>query len=314
MDPDLHNPAGATRPLAHQPGAVLAGYISLTKPRTLGPLLVVSLAVVMVAAARAPSPVLLAATLAGSALMTGAANALNCVLDRDIDGLMRRTRNRPLVEGILSQTQAVAFGFLLLALAFLILDLGANQLSALLAFAGLVIYVLAYTPAKRATPMSVVIGALAGATAPLIAWAAVRGSLSMSAVFLSLIMALWDVPHTLAFMLAFCADYARARLPVLPVVRGMNAARRALAGYTMLLWAVSVIPALIGLFGRIYGVGAFLLGGPFVMLALGGLVPSGLRGVERPNDLRVYRYSVIYVILLFVLMALDRLVHVLWLG
>jgi protoheme IX farnesyltransferase len=292
---------------------VWAGYVSLTKPRTLGPLLVVTLAV-MAATAHILSPGLIAATTLGSALMSAAANSLNCVLDRDIDRLMPRTRNRPLAEGSLSAGQAVAFGLLLIAVAFLVLDLGANLLSALLAFGGLVVYVLAYTPAKRASPLSVVVGALAGATPPLVAWAAVRGSLNSEALWLSAIMASWAIPHNLAFTLAYCADYARARLPVLPVTSGMNAARRHLAAASMLLWGVSLVPALLGQFGRIYGVGAFLLGGPFVMLALGGLVPLGPRGVERPNDLRVYRYSVLYLLLLFALVALDRLVHFLWLG
>ncbi len=202
---------------------------------------------------------------------------------------------------------------MLLGLGFFILDLGANLLSAMLAFAELVVYVLFYTPAKRATPVSLLIGALAGATPPLVAWAAVRGSLSIGAGLLAAILVLWDIPHTLTFTLSFCADYARAGLPVWPVVYGMEAARRELAGYSLLLWGVSLLPALVGLFGRIYGVGAFLLGGPFVMLALGSLVRSGPRGVQRPNDMRVYQYSVLYVALLFALMAIDRLVHILWL-
>ncbi len=314
MNPDLHKPLDTSKPFASAPTAILSGFLSLTKPRTLGPLLVVTLAVVMVAASKAPTPALVAATLLGMALMTAAGNTLNCILDRDIDRVMSRTRNRPLADGSLSARQAAAFGLMLVAAAFLVLDLGANLLSALLAFGGLVVYVLIYTPAKRATPLSVLIGGLAGATPPLVAWAAVRGSLSMAPVLLFAIMFIWDIPHTLAFTLAYSADYARARLPVSPVVHGMNSARHELAGYSLLLWGVSLLPALVGLFGRIYGVGAFLLGGPLVMLALGGLVPSGPRGVERPNDMRVYRYSVLYLALLFALMAIDRLARVLWLG
>jgi heme o synthase len=185
--------------------------------------------------------------------------------------------------------------------------LGANLLSGLLALGGLLVYVLVYTPAKRRTPASVVIGAVAGAAPPLVAWAAVTGSVNLDALLLFAIMASWQIPHTLALTLMLYNDYARARVPVSPVAQGLPATRRAIFGYSLWLWMLSLVPVIVGLSGWLYAVSALMLGGQFALLAL-NLLP-GRYGSAVRADARLYKYSLLYLALLFTLMTVDRVLR-----
>jgi protoheme IX farnesyltransferase len=304
MNREIQKPLNPARSLGIQVGATVSAYISLTKPRIIALLLLVTVATMAIAAVD-PLPLqLIALTVLGGALMSGAANALNCYYDRDIDSIMSRTRNRPLVTGVINPPQALVFAVSLAIIACLVFTFGVNVLSGALAFAGLLVYVLVYTPLKRSSPFSVIVGAIAGAAPPLVAWAAVRHSLDLTALLLFAIMKVWQIPHTLALSLLLYNDYVRARVPVSPVKRGIKAAQREIMVYSCLLWGLSLVPGALGLFGPVYLLGAILLGTRFAALAFDGLFPAAVR-----NDLRLYKFSLLYLALLFLLMTADRMLH-----
>jgi protoheme IX farnesyltransferase len=300
MHREITKPLRPAAPVPAKFVVLLGAYLSLTKPRIIALLLLVTCATLAIAA-RTPLPAsLVSFTLLGGALMSGAANAFNCFLDRDIDRLMSRTRNRPLVTGLLSPRRALLFALSLAVTACLVLGLGVNPLSGALAFGGLLVYVLMYTPLKRRSQFSVIVGAVAGAAPPLVAWAAVRHSLDLPALLLFAIMTVWQIPHTLALTLLLYNDYSRAGVPVSPVAGSIKGTRREILGYSCLLWGLSLVPGLIGMFGPVYLVGAALLGARFAALSFDGLFPSAGR-----SDLRLYKYSLLYLALLFSLMTLD---------
>jgi len=277
-------------------------YVTLTKPRIMSLLLLTGLCGMIVGAAGLPPLWLVAATMVGLALACGGASALNHVLDADIDRLMgKRTRSRPVAAGRIPAPYALEFGLALSALSFVLLAGVVNTLTALLALVGNLFYVLVYTRyLKRATPQNIVIGGAAGAIPPLVGWAAATGNLTLPALVLFAVVFLWTPPHFWALALLIKRDYAAAGVPMLPVVRGERETARQIVLYTAGLVAFTLAPALWGQFGLFYLVAAAALGSSFLWLAL------RLKRERTPRRAAVlFHYSLAYLALLFVAMALD---------
>jgi protoheme IX farnesyltransferase len=281
---------------------VVRDYVALTKPRIISLLLVTTVATMYVADPSGPSIATLLWTMLGGYLAAGGAGAINHYLDRDRDARMARTRRRPLVAGRIAPLHGLIFGIALGVLAAVQLAVTVNVLSAALALAGLLGYVLVYTVwLKPLTPQNIVIGGAAGAVPPLVGWAAATGGLSADALFPFAIVFLWTPPHFWALALLIKDDYARTGVPMLPVVRGEEATRRQILLYAVVLAAFTVVPFATGLFGGLYLAAALALGGGFVGLA------SVLRlRPSRRNALRLYLSSLLYLALLFAAMAVDR--------
>jgi len=289
-----------SRPL----GEVVLDYVSLAKPRIIALLLVTALGGMMIAQRGWPSTGLVFMTLLGGALAAAGAGAINCWIDRDIDREMVRTRRRPLPDGRIAPAHALTFGISLGVLAFLLLAFEVNVLAASLAVAGLLFYVLVYTLwLKRSTPQNIVIGGAAGAVPPLVGWAAVTHGLDLTAVYLFAIIVFWTPPHFWALALRTKADYARARIPMLPVVVGERQARWQILGYTLLMVAVTWMLFVTGSVGWIYLAGATGLGAGFVFLAGQTVRDRGVRWSRRLFD-----YSIIYLAMLFGVIVVDRMV------
>ena len=279
-------------------------YVTLTKPRIMSLLLLTGLGAMFVGARGAPSASLVLVTMSGLALACGGASALNHVLDRDIDKLMgKRTRARPLAAERMPPTYALEFGLALSAFSFVLLASLVNVLTAVLALVGNLFYVLVYTRwLKRSTPQNIVIGGAAGAVPPLVGWAAVTANLTLPALWLFLIVFFWTPPHFWALALLIRRDYEAARIPMLPVVRGVRETTRQIVLYALVLVAVTVVPVAWGPLGAGYLVAALALGAAFVGLAL------GLRREATPRRAALlFHYSLLYLALLFVAMALDPL-------
>ena len=277
-------------------------YVTLTKPRIMSLLLLTGLCGMIVGAAGLPPLWLVAATMVGLALACGGASALNHVLDADIDRLMgKRTRSRPVAAGRIPAPYALEFGLALSALSFVLLAGVVNTLTALLALVGNLFYVLVYTRyLKRATPQNIVIGGAAGAIPPLVGWAAATGNLTLPALVLFAVVFLWTPPHFWALALLIKRDYAAAGVPMLPVVRGERETARQIVLYTAGLVAFTLAPALWGQFGLFYLVAAAALGSSFLWLAL------RLKRERTPRRAAVlFHYSLAYLALLFVAMAID---------
>ena len=279
-------------------------YVTLTKPRIMVLLLLTAAGGMFVGAGGVPSGGLLAATLGGLALACGGASALNHVLDRDIDAHMRRTDRRPVAAGRVAPERALEFGVALSALSFVVLASFVNVLAALLAVAGNLFYVVVYTRyLKRSTPQNIVIGGAAGAVPPLVGWAAATGNLTLPALFLFLIVFYWTPPHFWALALLIRRDYEAARIPMLPVVKGDAQTARSIVRYTVLLVAISLLPVAWRTVGWLYLGAALVLGAAFVALAV------ALRRQTTPaRARRLFTFSLAYLALLFVAMALDPLV------
>jgi protoheme IX farnesyltransferase len=282
--------------------AALRDYVTLTKPRIMSLLLLTGICGMFVGARGVPSIGMLAATLVGLALACGGASALNHVLDRDIDKLMgRRTRSRPVAAERMPAASALEFGLTLSAFSFVLLASVVNVLTATLALIGNLFYVLVYTRwLKRSTPQNIVIGGAAGAVPPLVGWAAATGNLALPALWLFLVVFFWTPPHFWALALLIKRDYEAARIPMLPVVRGDRETTRQIVLYTLVLVAVTVAPVLGGTFGVVYLLAALALGGAFLVLAL------KLRRDTTPRRAALlFHYSLLYLALLFVAMAVD---------
>jgi protoheme IX farnesyltransferase len=284
------------------PRASIRDYVTLTKPRIMSLLLLTGLCGMFVGARGVPAPWLIAVTMVGLALACGGASALNHVLDRDIDRLMgERTRARPLPADRMPPSSALEFGLALSAFSFVVLASAVNVLTAALALLGNLFYVLVYTRwLKRSTPQNIVIGGAAGAVPPLVGWAAATGNLTLPALWLFLIVFFWTPPHFWALALLIRENYAAARIPMLPVVRGVRATTRQIVGYSLVLVAATVAPFAAGPLGVAYLVAALVLGGAFVWLAL-----ALLRSASRRRAALLFHYSLLYLALLFVAMALD---------
>jgi heme o synthase len=279
--------------------ALASDYFEMTKPKVQSLLLFTTVTTMYVAGD--PSLGLVALTCIGGALSAGGAGAINHVLDRDIDRTMARTANRPVASGRVSPVAGLTFGIALGVAAFVLLATTVNPLAAVLSLSGLLGYVFVYTLwLKRSTPQNIVIGGAAGAVPPLVAWAAVTGGLTGTPIYLFAIVFFWTPPHFWALSLLMKDDYARAGVPMLPVVRGERETRRQILLYTVLLYAVSQLPFCAGAFGTTYLVASVLLGGAFIYGAV-----RLVRHPERRNALRLYLYSLAYLAALFAAMVVD---------
>lgn len=302
--PAIELPAAVSAPRAPGLLAAVGSYVALTKPRIISLLLVTTVPAMIVANQGMPSIWLILVTLIGGTLAAGGANAINCYVDRDIDGMMARTRDRPLPAGAVEPGQALRFGIALGAIAFVVLAVGATVASAALALTALVFYVFVYTIwLKRTTVQNIVIGGAAGAMPPLVGWAAVTGGLSWTPVFLFLIIFLWTPPHFWALALRYKADYARAGVPMLPVIRGEPETHRQIVAYSVVLLAASLALAPIGGMGALYLAVAFVLGAGFL-----GLAVRLWRDPQPARSRALFLYSLPYLALLFVAMGVDQLV------
>ncbi|HLA25338.1 MAG TPA: heme o synthase [bacterium] len=295
--------SGGAPPRRRDPWQRAMSYVALTKPRIIVLLLITAFAAMLVAAPGIISPWIIVFTLAGGAASAGAANAINQVLDRDIDAVMVRTRRRPIPSGTVAPPFALAFAILLGATAFVELAVLVNLASAVLALAALVFYVFIYTAwLKRSTPQNIVIGGAAGAMPPLVGWAAATGRVELPALILFLIIFLWTPPHFWALALYRRDDYTRAQVPMLPVVAGEDETRRQIVIYSVLLVASSLLLLLFGRMGWVYGGTAAAIGVVFIALAV------RVRRERTPRAaVRLFGYSMIYLALLFAAMVADRL-------
>jgi heme o synthase len=297
-------PAPASAP--RRPTSVLRAYLSLTKPRIVELLLVTTLPAMLLAAGGLPPLRLVAAVLVGGALAAAAANALNCYLDRDIDPLMNRTARRPLPAHVVRPGSALAFGLILAAASVAVLAVLAGPLPAVLALAAIAYYDLVYTLwLKRRTPHNTVLGGVCGAAPVLIGWTAVTGSLDLTAWLLFAVVFLWQPPHFYALALRFRDDYARAGVPMLPVVAST---RRVTAETVVYTW-LTVVASLV-LWAQAmswwYGLPAVVLGALFVSEAHRLHAQAGRGEATRP--MRLFHWSTTYLTLLSVAVAVDAMV------
>ncbi len=273
----------------------------LTKPRIISLLLVTTVAPMFVAGN--PSWDLVLLVLVGGYLMAGGANAVNMYMDSDIDDRMARTRLRPIPSGRMSRISVLAFGVALATAATFLLAFFVNVLSAALALAGFYFYVYVYTRwLKRTTPQNIVIGGAAGAFPPLVGWAAMTGRLDLVAVYLFLIVFYWTPPHFWALALLKQRDYTRAGVPMAPLVWGERETMNQMVWYTLVLIAITVLPFTFHAFGVIYLVAALVLG----LILLGGVLRMRAAKEWTAPAWWVYKYSLLYLALLFVAMAVDR--------
>ncbi len=278
---------------------VVADYFTMTKPRVQSLLLYTTVTTMYVAGNPAPGTVAL--TCLGGALSAGGAGAVNHWADRDLDAVMSRTANRPVPSGRVAPRAALAYGLALGAASFALLSATVNLLAAMLALAGFLGYAGVYTLwLKRSTPQNIVIGGAAGAVPPLVAWAATTGTLGWGALELFAIIFLWTPPHFWALSLLMKDEYARAGVPMLPVVRGEAETRRQITRYTVLLVAATLLPLVGGLLGWIYGGLAIALGAGFLVMAV-----ALERRPSRRGALRLYLLSLAYLALLFGAMVVD---------
>jgi protoheme IX farnesyltransferase len=286
------------------PRASWRDYLTLTKPRIMVLLLITGAGGLMVGAGGLPSAGLALATLGGLALACGGASALNHVLDRDIDTFMKRTATRPVAAGRIPPERALEFGLALSALSYVVLTSFVNVLAAVLALVGNLFYVIVYTRwLKRSTPQNIVIGGAAGAVPPLVGYAAATGDLTLTALALFAIVFLWTPPHFWALALLIKRDYAAAGVPMLPVVRGERETARSIVLYSFVLVGVTLLPVLGRTLGPLYLVSAAVLGVVFIALAL-----ALQRQTTPARARRLFSYSLAYLALLFVAMALDPVV------
>ena len=283
----------------------VTAYYRLTKPRIVLLLLITTVPAMLLAAEGLPSPWLILATLAGGALAAGSANAINMYLDRDIDAIMRRTRQRPLPAHAIAPEHALRFGFVLGAFAFYFLAVAVNVLAAVLALSAIAFYVFVYTMwLKRTTAQNIVIGGAAGAVPALVGWAAVTGGLAWPAIVLFAIVFVWTPPHFWALAMRFSGDYAAAGVPMLPVVRGEDETRRQILLYSLVLFATTLVLVPVGHMGPIYTGAAVLLGGSFVYRSL--LV---WRSADDARTRRLFSFSILYLAGLFGAVGADALVR-----
>jgi heme o synthase len=279
---------------------IAGDYLALTKPRVMSLLVLTTVAAMIAGAEGLPRIGPLLATIAGGMLAAGGASAVNHVLDRDIDRLMgARTERRPVAAGRISPGRALCFGCVLIASALTLLAGAVNVLAAGLSLVGAVVYVFVYTLwLKRSTPQNIVIGGVAGAMPPLVGWAAATGTLAAPAWIMFAIVALWTPPHFWALALMLRRHYANAGVPMLPVVSGAQATARKIGLYSVLLFAVSLLPAAWPAFGVPYLACA---------LILGAIQLTSARALMRDRSARIaaraFRFSLVYLALLFAALA-----------
>ena len=285
--------------------ARLKGYIALTKPRIIELLLITTVPTMVVAEQGLPSLWLILATVIGGTMAAGGANAINMYVDRDIDAIMKRTRNRPLVTGLIAPRNALIFAVGLETVAFVWLWAFVNLLSAVLAVAACLFYVFVYTLwLKRTSKSNIVIGGAAGAAPVLIGWSAVTDSVGWAPVLLFAIIFYWTPPHFWALAIRYKDDYAAADVPMLPSVVSMRETSVRILIYTVWLWFLTLVFAPVGGMGLIYWVAAVVLGAVFTAHSV-----QLLRDPTPKRAMRLFTWSITYITLLFGAMALDQLVR-----
>ncbi len=276
-------------------GTTIRNYISLTKPRIIVLLLITTVPAMVVAERGWPSPWLILTTLIGGSLSAGGANAINCWYDRDIDGIMRRTQTRPLVTGAIEPSHGLAFGFLWAT---------TTLMAAVLALSALLFYVLIYTAwLKRRTPQNIVIGGAAGAFPPMVGWAAVTGDVSLAAWVMFAIIFFWTPPHFWALALRLEGDYAEAGVPMMPVTNGPAYTRMQILRYSVMLLFVTLMLGPAADLGVIYYATALGTGAVFVAMAY-----QLWRKPATTPPINLYKYSLLYLALVFVAMGVDAAV------
>ena len=290
-------------------------YIALTKPRIIELLLVTTVPAMVLATREVPGiqlghwAWLTLWTLVGGTLAAGSANAINCYLDRDIDELMVRTRRRPLPAHEVDPERAVVFGLVLGVISFVVLAWFVNLLAAFLALLAIAFYVVVYTIVmKRTTPQNIVIGGAAGALPPVIGWAAVTGNVGIPALLLFALVFYWTPPHFWALSLRIRKDYAAAGVPMLPVVRGIPETTRQIGLYTILMVAISLVLWAVARMGWIYLVAAVVLGAIFLHQAYRLWREGASEEASTAGAIRLYKYSISYLTLLFAAIAVDAIV------
>jgi protoheme IX farnesyltransferase len=283
-------------------GDDMRDYVTLTKPRVMSLLLLTGAAGTFVGAGGVPAADVFAATMIGLALACGGAGALNHYLDRDIDRLMgSRTSTRPVAAGRIAPRHALEFGVALSAASFVLLDSLVNLPTALLALTGILFYVFVYTQwLKRTTSQNIVIGGAAGAVPPLVGAASATGHVGWAGAAMFGIVFLWTPPHFWALALIIKEHYAKAKVPMLPVVRGDRETAKQVVLYTIALVAGTLVPVAFGIFGLVYGAAAVVLGALMLWWAI-----ALWRDTTRPRAVRMFHYSMLYLALLFVAMAID---------
>jgi len=296
-------PAGARPRSRPRPKAV--AFLALTKPRIVQLLLVTTVPTMILAAHGLPSGWLMVSTLAGGALAAGGANAMNMVADADIDRVMSRTAGRPLVTGEVAPGAALVFAVALEAAAFVVLVVFVNLLAAYLALAATAFYIFVYTLwLKRTSSHSIVIGGAAGAVPVLVGWAAVTGHLALAPLLLFAVIFVWTPPHFWALAIRYADDYEAAGVPMLPVVASVARTARAIVGYTLAVWALSLVFAAVARMGLLYWPVATASGGVFLLHA-----ERLRREASVARAVRLFRWSINYVMLLFGAIAADVLLR-----
>lgn len=281
----------------------IAAYLRLTKPRIIGMLVVTTIPAMILAEGGLPSAWLILATVLGGTVVAGGANALNMYFDRDIDELMYRTQSRPVPSGQVEPEKAALFGLLLGVGGFLFMQVFVNSLAAFLTIGAFAFYIIVYTLLlKRRTPMNIVIGGAAGALPPVIGWAAVTNAISVEALLMFAIITLWTPPHFWALSLNYSSDYERAGVPMLPVVSGPAETRRQIFLYSLVLVASSIALAFVADASAFYFAAAALLGGGFLFFAV-----RLWRDGSARNASSLFRYSLVYLALLFGAIAVEGL-------
>jgi protoheme IX farnesyltransferase len=289
---------------------VLKGYLALTKPRIIELLLITTVPTMIVAANGWPKAWLIVATLIGGTLAAGGANAFNMVIDRDIDALMERTKRRPLVTGVMSARSAALFAFALEIVAFVVLAVWVNVLSAWLALSATAFYVVVYTLIlKRRSKQNIVIGGAAGAVPVLVGWAAVTNSLGWTPVLLFLVIFLWTPPHFWALAVRYRDDYHAANVPMMPVVASLRRTTLEILIYSVILWALTLLIGSSAHLGWIYAISATVLGAMFSFYALRLYRHARNDKADVAEAMKLFHFSITYLSALFILMAVDVLVR-----
>jgi heme o synthase len=291
---DLSNSSVASLP-------EVGDYVALLKPRVMS-LVVFTGFVGLYLAPGHLHPVLATIAMLCIAVGAGAAGAINMWYDRDIDALMRRTERRPLPAGRMAPGEALGFGCVLAVASVLVMGLGVNWAAASLLALTIAFYVFVYTVwLKRRTPQNIVIGGAAGAFPPIVGWAAVTGDVGLPSLLLFALIFFWTPPHFWALSLYRCADYARAGVPMLPVVAGARETKKQMLIYTLLLWPLALAPSFAGLAGPLYFALALGLSALFTLAAIRVWFDAGERAARE-----MFAFSILYLFLLFAFLVIDR--------
>ncbi len=286
------------------------GYIALTKPRIIELLLVTTLPTMVVADKGIPGVMLIVMTLIGGTLAAGGANAINMVVDRDIDAIMKRTQGRPLVRGVMTPRAALIFALAIELLAFAVLAIFVNQLSAWLAMAATAFYVFVYTLwLKRRSKQNIVIGGAAGAVPVLIGWSAVQNNVTWTPVLLFAVIFIWTPPHFWALAVRYRDDYEAANVPMMPVVASLRRTTLEILVYSVIMWGTTILIGPVAHLGWIYAVSATVLGGLFTLMAFRLFQHAREDKADVAEAMKLFHYSISYLTLLFVMMAVDVLVR-----